>query len=221
LYLWIGKLEESDPNLLDSLNVEEKVKAQKFKFDKQRNYFSYSRSLLRYILSVYTEIPPAEIEFVYGTNGKPSLAAHQNKKNINFNLSHSDGYFACAIGSSNEIGVDIENVFPNSKQVNNITKKFFLQTESDRITSKIDTEAYYLFYKYWTIKEAYIKAKGNSIMQLKEVPDLSHLSADEIGFINPFKLSDHSGFTVRISEHFYLATILYNNKYRCLSAIHI
>ncbi|OXG09093.1 4'-phosphopantetheinyl transferase [Flavobacterium araucananum] len=209
LHLWIAKPEEPEDQFIDYLNSEEKERAQKFKFEKQRRNFIYSRSLLRYLLSLYTKIPAADIEFVYGINGKPHLAEHQNKKKITFNLSHSNGYFACIIGTKNEIGIDIENVSPNHKQVHNIATSFFLPTESALITSKKDDEVYYLFYKYWTIKEAYIKAKGNSIMQLKEIPDLSNLSVDEIGFMNPFCLLAHSGFSIRIAEHFYLAVIYF------------
>jgi 4'-phosphopantetheinyl transferase len=221
LHLWIGKLGETHHTFKDCLSLDEKDRVLKFKLDKQRHYFTLSRILLRSVLSVYTEIPADKIEFEYGNNGKPNLAVHQNKKNIHFNLSHSDGYFACVIRLDDEVGVDIENASAKSKQIYSITKSFFLESEASHINSKTAAEASDLFYKYWTIKEAYIKAKGNSILQLKEVPDLSHLSVDYIGLVNSFNLVEYSGFSVRISQDFYLAAIWCNSKYQCLLEVHI
>ncbi len=207
LHLWIGQPGIVSGLFTDYLDADELKRMQKFKLDTQKRDFSDAHSMLRLILSRYTDIPPQEIRFEYGINGKPAIIPEQNKKNVSFNLSHSNGYFACAVGYQNGIGLDLEHVTPINQQVNSISKSFYSPAEAAKIDAATGPERYFLFYKYWTIKEACIKADGNSVMQIKDSADLSHLHADEMAVVTPLTLPGKSGFTSRIAEHIYLAAI--------------
>lgn len=95
-----------------------------------------------------------KIEYIFGTNGKPYL-----KNNINFNFSHSKDYAICAI-SDDEIGCDIEKI----KEANLATaKRFYSEKEYENVLKDNSK-----FYKYWTLKESYLKANGVGIKGLKE-----------------------------------------------------
>lgn len=95
-----------------------------------------------------------KIEYVFGTNGKPYL-----KNNINFNFSHSEDYAICAI-SDDEIGCDIEKI----KEANLATaKRFYSEKEYENVLKDNSK-----FFKYWTLKESYLKANGVGIKGLKE-----------------------------------------------------
>lgn len=72
------------------------------------------------------------------------------KEKTYFNISHSGRYVICVI-SDKEVGCDIEKMIKSNLD---IAEKFFNEKEIKNITDD-DT-----FYRYWTLKESYIKYLG-------------------------------------------------------------
>ena len=92
LHIWCASLNVSPEDLschLSLLSQDEIGRAERFYFEKDRNHFIVGRGLLRTILGGYLEMEPAQIEFVYGTYGKPALKSGLKDKVLEFNLSHS------------------------------------------------------------------------------------------------------------------------------------
>ena len=89
-------------------------------------------------------------EIVIGEYGKPSF---KNSKFF-FNTSHSGKYAFCVI-SDVEVGCDIEEIKEYKQRV---AERFFSDKENNylQITSDKNT----LFYRFWTLKESYIKCIG-------------------------------------------------------------
>lgn len=83
--------------------------------------------------------------------GKPFLKNLKKSKNIDFNITHSGDWVACAI-DSNDIGIDIE-------QIKDINVTDFEEILSPKEINYID-EKLERFYQIWTLKESYIKALG-------------------------------------------------------------
>ena len=104
--------------------------------------------LLEYALNDYKK-SDVKIDLYYNEYGKPFL----KNGDIFFNISHSADYVVVGVADSN-IGVDIEKIEENR---NNVAKRFFSLNEYNDIINKNDDK---LFYRYWTIKESFIKAKG-------------------------------------------------------------
>jgi 4'-phosphopantetheinyl transferase len=76
--------------------------------------------------------------------------------NIFFNLSHSGKWILCGVGDKN-IGLDVEII----KEINlNVAKRFYADEEYYSIIAVSKYEQQRLFYRYWTLKESYIKAEG-------------------------------------------------------------
>ena len=71
------------------LSPDEIARASRFHFEKDRIHFTRCRSALRTLLAGYLAIPATEIRFEYLTGGKPQLAAEQNSRALQFNVSHS------------------------------------------------------------------------------------------------------------------------------------
>lgn len=101
----------------------------------------------------------AEILLKYGLNNlnlKFDNIIYKNEKpyfeneNIYFNISHSGNYVICSI-SDKEVGCDIEKISSNNLD---IAQKFFNEKEIKNIHNDND------FYRYWTLKESYIKYLG-------------------------------------------------------------
>lgn len=88
----------------------------------------------------------------YNQYGKPGW----KQSPFFFNISHSGNLVVCAVTKSMEVGIDIEIKRP----VDVSDFKFqMIVTEWERIAGAEDTMA--AFYKYWTEKEAVIKAYGS------------------------------------------------------------
>lgn len=95
----------------------------------------------------------AQVTFGHNEQGKPHLVG----ENIHFNLSHSGEWAVCAIAGS-EVGCDVEKI----TQCNmGIAERFFCREERDDIAAQpSEAEQAERFFRYWTLKESFMKATG-------------------------------------------------------------
>ena len=77
---------------------------------------------------------------------------------LRFNISHTDGLIACAVTIGREVGVDVEHI--NRHLTHDVADRFFAPREVADLQSLPDEEQQRVFFDYWTLKEAYIKARG-------------------------------------------------------------
>ena len=78
---------------------------------------------------------------------------------MRFNLSHTDGLIVCALVLENDIGVDIETMQRTHTSLD-IAKHYFSKQEFASLQVLAKHKQAERFLQYWTLKEAYIKAKG-------------------------------------------------------------
>ena len=99
--------------------------------------------------------------FCLGRDGKPSFSEKITEKTgIFFNLSHSGNYLAGAF-SDREIGLDIQTTSPPHGDVLCIARRFFTPDEYKLLAAVKDPENQLeLFFRLWSIKEAYLKYCG-------------------------------------------------------------
>lgn len=143
--------------LFETLSGDEKQKAQKFIFEKDRNHFVAARGTLRKILSNYLSIKPNEIRFAYTRFGKPLLESGESQ--LKFNVSHSHELSLIAVTKGQEVGIDIEFIDSNFDLLKT-AKCFFSKIEMSvlqNLPSNLQTPA---FFSGWTRKEALIKGVG-------------------------------------------------------------
>ncbi|MEH0020458.1 MAG: 4'-phosphopantetheinyl transferase superfamily protein [Desulfobacter sp.] len=155
----------NDPELLAAyrsvLSPEEIRKVDRYRFEKDRKLSLVARALLRYLLSEYTGRDPASFAFVTNAYGKPALAPGQPVPDLRFNLSHSSGAVACGLALGRDIGVDVES--PDRKIDTGISDRFFSPHEAGQVSSCPESERHRRFFDIWTLKEAYIKARGKGL----------------------------------------------------------
>jgi 4'-phosphopantetheinyl transferase len=155
----------SQINLLENnLSEEEKIRANKFKFERLQNRFIVCRSILRILLGKYLNIKPSEIVFHYGKKGKPSLAKSCNHLGIEFNLSHSENFALYGFTLNRKIGVDLE-YRREINELEKLVKRFFHSREYELLSKLENKQKQNLFFKIWTAKEAYLKALGTGISE--------------------------------------------------------
>jgi len=165
IHVWCASLatdEATSQQFESTLADQERERAGRFIFARDRDRYIAARGILRDLLGKYLRCAPQSIEFAYGPYGKPALAGADSRPAICFNLSHSHGLAAVAIGQEREVGIDVELIRAEFAS-EAIAKRYFSAKEIDelsRLPAELRTEGFFLC---WTRKEAYIKAKGDGL----------------------------------------------------------
>jgi 4'-phosphopantetheinyl transferase len=165
VHVWRIPLEIPDDvlsQLRGTLADDERQRADRFHFDKDRRHFTAGRGTLRLILAHYLRRRPEAIRFTYTGYGKPLLA--EASAALRFNLTHSHGLALLAVTLGREIGVDVEHIRDNLERDGELlAERFFSPREVAALRSlpiELRREA---FFHCWTRKEAYIKANGKGL----------------------------------------------------------
>ena len=165
VHVWRIPLNHSSARTLHSLEVlspDERARAARFHFDKDRNQFVQARAALRFILSEYLNVPAQKLEFSYGAQGKPELGKVHAASELRFNLSRRDGLALLAITRGREIGVDVELVRADFSLFE-VAEISFSSPEMTTLRSLPESMRAKGFYNCWTRKEAYVKARGEGL----------------------------------------------------------
>jgi 4'-phosphopantetheinyl transferase len=142
------------------MNTDERRKHDRYRTGAHRHACLVTRALVRTTLSRYCpEIDPAAWEFVEVGNGRPELARGQVSLPLRFNLSGTGGLIACAVTLERAIGIDVERLEPH-RNTSAIADRFFAPAEVRDLRAHPPNRQLERFYHYWTLKEAYIKARG-------------------------------------------------------------
>ena len=148
--------------LRHTLSSDEKDRAEKFRFDRDRTSYIVRHSVLRSILSLYTNTAPKQLKFFEGSHGKPEITLSPDQSTVRFNLSDSRDAALIAVTRGRQIGIDIEYI-QKDFEWKEIVDRFFSPREVAMIQAfpaELREEA---FFRCWTRKEAYIKARGQGL----------------------------------------------------------
>jgi 4'-phosphopantetheinyl transferase len=143
------------------LAPEERARAGRYIFPSDRNRFIAARGILRELLGKYLNRSPAELEFHYHPQGKPFLG-RQFHSPIQFNISHSHGLALLAFTPGPQLGVDVELVRPDFAG-DEIAERFFSREEVRELKALPPALRAQGFFRCWTLKEAYVKARGEGL----------------------------------------------------------
>jgi 4'-phosphopantetheinyl transferase len=165
VHIWRASLEIGSAAIQrfeSQLADDERIRAERFIFDRDRTRFIAARGVLRDVLGRYLRRAPHTVEFVYGARGKPAIASGEERPPIHFNLSHAHGLALIGITRKREIGIDVELIRPDFAS-DEIAKRYFSPKEIDRLNNLPRERRIEGFFHCWTRKEAYIKAKGDGL----------------------------------------------------------
>lgn len=167
------------------LSAEERAQHARFVQAHDRRDYAAAHALLRSALSFYDPRPPASWTFVAGEWGKPRLASPER---LTFNLSHTRGLVACAIGhgadNGPDIGIDVESV-NEAIDIEAIAQHNFSPREVAQLMALPAHQRAERFIDFWTLKEAYVKATGNGITQGLNHWGFELRGDEEIVFVPP------------------------------------
>ena len=142
-----------------TLSAEERRRAERYRFQKDRERFVAARGLLRTILGRYLKTEPGRLRFCYNAYGKPELAEEMGNGTHCFNVSHAHEYALYAVTYGRAVGVDIEYIHPDPVE-EKIAERFFSPREVAVLRALPEHMQTRAFFNCWTRKEAYIKARG-------------------------------------------------------------
>ena len=163
VHIWRAPLDVSWSWTFDeALSLEDRTRADQFKFESDRRKFCAARASLRLILSRYLGVKPGRIPLETGEFGKPFVADKAVAQGLRFNLSHSHQLALISITRDREVGVDIE--FVRSDFVTDeVANHFFSPAEVREFQTVAPALRTRAFFNVWTRKEAYIKARGEGL----------------------------------------------------------
>jgi 4'-phosphopantetheinyl transferase len=120
--IWLAELNSITMHvqqMAQCLYANEHLRAERFHFKRDKRRFIVRRAVLKMILGRYLQIEPHQIQFTYGTHGKPFLAEKHGDSTLRFNLAHSNEAAIYAFMRGREIGVDVEYIrtLPDAGQI--------------------------------------------------------------------------------------------------------
>ena len=137
---------------------DERIRAERFRFPADRQRFLAGRGLLRALLGGYLARSPEELRFACDDKGKPRLPG----TDIHFNLSRTRDGLLIGFARSTEIGVDVERV-KDGYAGEDITGRFLAPAEMASLAELPEGVRSEAFFRVWTAKEAYLKARGDGL----------------------------------------------------------
>jgi 4'-phosphopantetheinyl transferase len=162
LDVWRVRLDDPEgrtERLVDTLSTDERERAGRFYFDRERDRYLVGRAALRNILGRYTGRPAAEVRFTYNGFGKPHLVAEGPGPAMAFNLSHAAGLALVGVAQGCAVGIDVEGR-DRAVDIAALAERFFTPGEARTILATDGDTCRQAFFNAWTRKEALLKAKG-------------------------------------------------------------
>jgi 4'-phosphopantetheinyl transferase len=156
--IWRASLELSAVQLARCaalLAADERDRAARFRTRALRDRYTAARGQLRQILGAELAQPPESLVFTYGEQGKPQLVDGA----LHFNLAHTDHDMLCAISRDHIVGIDLEDT-RREVEILPVSESTFAPEEVAALRAVSDDEQRRLFFRLWTRKEAYLKARG-------------------------------------------------------------
>jgi 4'-phosphopantetheinyl transferase len=204
---------ETQETCLAVLDGVERARAARLKVEQKRHEFLATHALTRAALSHAHPAPPQSWRFSANEYGKPSLIPECG---LRFNQSHSTGLAVCLLALPNpfggdpaEVGVDIES-FSRGEEILPLAPRVFSAAERAQLDALPAQERPDRALTLWTLKEAYVKARGmgltlplNAISFLFDGPQSIYFEVDPAVDDRParwrFSRISHAGHRIALA----------------------
>ncbi|HZP17425.1 MAG TPA: 4'-phosphopantetheinyl transferase superfamily protein [Terriglobales bacterium] len=201
VHLWHGEPQQHPDAIAQMARVlseDERSRMSRFRFQRDQNDFAFARAMLRNVLASYLGTDGKSVRFTYSERGKPALAEPWTGSELRFNLSHTRGAVLLAVCAGREIGVDVEYVREDF-EIEDIAGSFFSAGEREALmkiaSGRPRAEA---FFRCWTRKEAWIKARGDGLsFPLKSFDVSIAAEDDEVALVTRPRANEAQGWCIR------------------------
>jgi len=142
------------------LTPSDQARYARFRHEDDRLMFLLGRVMARSLVGRAAGVDPRSWPWREGPRGRPEVG--DPALPLHFNLAHSAGLVVCALAHSHEVGVDVEDRRRRPLD-RHIVHRFCAPEEAADIDAGGDEGWHDRFLVYWTLKEAYLKARGLGI----------------------------------------------------------
>jgi 4'-phosphopantetheinyl transferase len=143
------------------LSAAERQRLDRFRRAADRHTFLIAHALVRWALSHYTGAQPDAWTFAVGRWGRPEIEA-PGVPGLQYSLTHTPGLVACLVARDCECGIDAE-ALGRRRNVKRLAPRVLSAAERSAWEALPEPERRLRFLVYWTLKEAYLKARGVGI----------------------------------------------------------
>jgi 4'-phosphopantetheinyl transferase len=140
------------------LSTDERERAARFVFDRDRETYVLAHVLLRLALSHRAPVPPEHWRFRTGPYGRPEVAGSEDRLGLRFSLSHTVGLAVCTVTTGSPVGVDAEAM--GRRVPLELAGRCLAPAERAALAVLPAAEQPERFLEHWTLKEAFLKALG-------------------------------------------------------------
>jgi 4'-phosphopantetheinyl transferase len=157
----------------------ERERFDRFRHVDDRLMFALGRYMARALVGAALGVGPNDWAWREGPHGRPEI--DEPGTDLHFNLSHSAGLVVCALARGRAVGVDIEDLARRAPEWA-LVERYCSPAEGDDIRSH-GNRWRERFITYWTLKEAYLKARGLGIsVPLADISFVVDSNTARIGF---------------------------------------
>ena len=183
----------------------EKARMARFARDELQQKYLLTRAMMRSCFSHYADVAAQDWQFGADDHGKPYLL--NSPIPLSFNLSHSGECAVLAVARHIPVGIDVEQATRKSNFLG-IAEHFFHPYEAEQLKALPAAEQQQLFFQWWTLKEAYLKARGTGIATGLEKVRFSRSQTSISAHFAPELMDDANAwqfFNYRLDDDYYLA----------------
>lgn len=193
-HIWVVKPEaihEELTNRLFVLSANERARMARFRFESDRAAYGAAHFLLRAALTWCAPgVPPATWELTNSRLERPEVVAPNVCPRLRFNISHTRGLVACLVTRDIDCGVDVE-VQRQVEDMEALAARVLSPAERSDVMALPESLRPERFFSYWTLKEAYVKARGLGLSLPLDAVSFD-LSAPGIAITLGQSLNDHA-----------------------------
>jgi 4'-phosphopantetheinyl transferase len=180
--VWLTEVsngQKAMPFLEPCLDAHDRERAERYRFAGDRARYVLGRALVRNILGHYLGQRPEMIALAYTERGRPYFPADETMR---FSLTHTRDLVAVALTAEAEVGIDIEYAERKLK-LNDLAERILSAEDFGAFQALPESEKVAAFFRVWTRKEAYLKARGEGISEGLQKMSVS-FDAEEITFLS-------------------------------------
>ena len=200
--VWLAHYAEiGDTDLLGAmrqlLSVAEQAQEARFVRADDRQRYLVTRAMVRSVLSRYASVAPGDWLFVHNAHGRPRIAEavrdsidiRVQVNGLDFNISHTRGMIVMAVSRDRTVGIDVENT-RRQRDGLDIATQYFSPSEAADLAALDAAQRQDRFTQYWTLKEAYSKARGLGLSLPLDQFSFDFIGADRVRFSTAPSLGD-------------------------------
>ena len=150
---------DREQRAVDLLDEEERRRCERFLVEGAKRQFALCRAALRTNLCERLGCRNHELSFGYREHGKPFARVRGTASSISFNVSHSGRHGLIGFAEHDDLGVDLEERAPD-RNFDGIGDSVYGPAERGALAAARGREKANVFYRFWSLKEALIKALG-------------------------------------------------------------